>query len=411
MSTKQGSVPNESSKGSKDLRSEDLATDLMMKFGTRTNLFTDQEPKRRYLWTDAYAVCNFLSFPKEGGPAGRPSRMDMALQLVDQVHETLGQHRKDDSLHRKGWLSGMPRNEGLVHPTTGGLRIGKKLAERCSDEPLDRVKEWDQDGQYLHYLTQWMHALNRVSQELKRQPAAREYLRYAIELAAVSHAKFTVNVNVNVGMPGAEKRMVWKMSCDLTRVLVPSQGAHDPLDALVSYLELQAEWARRCQEAEEEGEEEEEEEGEGQEPAADGYSSEEEELKDAVEQRPADEVPGTLGAARATRTARAERGARGQAPSNPCLVAEIAEAQQMVEASQLESIDALGIGGLLQCTFRLARLISRHHYVQQKRLLARLISECGTSLEAYAQSGELSRPAVARLAFRELGKLGGTCDM
>jgi hypothetical protein len=34
--------------------------------------------------------------------------------------------------------------------------------------------------------------------------------------------------------------MVWKMSIDLGRTLVPSMGQHDPLDALISYLELRA---------------------------------------------------------------------------------------------------------------------------------------------------------------------------
>lgn len=33
--------------------------------------------------------------------------------------------------------------------------------------------------------------------------------------------------------------MAWKMSIDLSRPLVPSMGQHDPLDALLTYLELQ----------------------------------------------------------------------------------------------------------------------------------------------------------------------------
>jgi len=34
--------------------------------------------------------------------------------------------------------------------------------------------------------------------------------------------------------------MHWKMSIDLSYVLVPSMGQHDPLDGLVTYCELQA---------------------------------------------------------------------------------------------------------------------------------------------------------------------------
>lgn len=39
-------------------------------------------------------------------------------------------------------------------PLLGGLRIGK---------PLEDGAGWDNDGQYLHYLTKWMFALNRLS--------------------------------------------------------------------------------------------------------------------------------------------------------------------------------------------------------------------------------------------------------
>jgi hypothetical protein len=34
--------------------------------------------------------------------------------------------------------------------------------------------------------------------------------------------------------------MYWKMSIDLSRPLVPSMGQHDPLDGLITYLQLQA---------------------------------------------------------------------------------------------------------------------------------------------------------------------------
>ena len=39
--------------------------------------------------------------------------------------------------------------------------------------------------------------------------------------------------------PGGPKRMVWKMSIDLSRPLVSSMGQHDPLDGLITCLELQ----------------------------------------------------------------------------------------------------------------------------------------------------------------------------
>jgi hypothetical protein len=69
----------------------------------------------------------------------------------------LGSHRPDDD--RTGWLDGA----SAAHPTRGGLRIGKHLPERGAGERLDERLEWDRDGQYFHYLTKWMHALDQVS--------------------------------------------------------------------------------------------------------------------------------------------------------------------------------------------------------------------------------------------------------
>jgi len=148
--------------------------------------------------------------------------------LVDQVHHVLGRHRTDDL--RKGWISGLNEQEGELHPTIGGLRIGKKLNERMSNEPFNERREWDRDGQYYHYLTKWMHALNRVGL-VTGDPV---YTRWAMELAKTAHTRFTI-----VPGAGGMKRMVWKMSIDLSYPLVPSMGLHDPIDGLVTYSELQ----------------------------------------------------------------------------------------------------------------------------------------------------------------------------
>src|SRR5687768_15334564 len=102
---------------------------------------------RRHLWTDAFAVCNFLGFAAATGDARHRER---ALRLVEQVHAVLGRHRPNDT--RAGWLPGLGPEEGAAHPTSGGLRIGKPLPERGPREPLDERLEWDRDGQYFHYL-------------------------------------------------------------------------------------------------------------------------------------------------------------------------------------------------------------------------------------------------------------------
>lgn len=202
------------------------AENIMMEFARLTGLSPASSSPRRYLWTDAFAVCNFLSLYEET----REERFkDLTLQLVDQVHVALGRHRHDDS--RSGWLSGLDEQEGRLHPTRAGLRIGKKLKERGPTEPLDERLEWDRDGQYYHYLTKWMHALNRVT----KVTGNFTYNRWALELARSAHARF-----VYAPSPGGQKRMYWKMSIDLSYPLVFSMGQHDPLDGLITYTQLQA---------------------------------------------------------------------------------------------------------------------------------------------------------------------------
>jgi len=135
---------------------------LMRSFAGRTGLTSDR-PKQRYLWTDAFAVRNFLGLARL---TGERSYADLALRLVDQVHHVLGRYRADDT--RTGWISGLGEREGEFHPTRGGLRIGKTLPERRPEEPLDQRPEWDRDGQYFHYLTKWMHALGGLLADAHR---------------------------------------------------------------------------------------------------------------------------------------------------------------------------------------------------------------------------------------------------
>src|SRR5512140_3515204 len=165
-------------------------------FAARTGLTSDA-PDRRYLWTDAFAVCNFLGLGETG----------LALRLIDRVHHTLGRHRPDDP--RTGGISGLSVAEGEAHPTRGGLRIGKPLPERGAREPFDERREWDRDGQYFHYLTRWMHALDSAARATG-QPRLNLWARELMDTAFAAFA--------------SGKRMVWKKSIDLTRALVPSMG-------------------------------------------------------------------------------------------------------------------------------------------------------------------------------------------
>jgi hypothetical protein len=177
------------------------ANELMDSYAVRTGV-VGARPQRRYLWTDAFAVCNFLGL----------GQLDRAIALVHHVHRELGRHRSDDA-----------------HPTVGGLRIGKPLPERAAGEPVDERLEWDRDGQYFHYLTKWMHALALLT----RSTGDERYVVWARELADVAHRRFVYATPRGM-------RMYWKMSIDLTRPQVASMGHHDPLDGYVTCLELDA---------------------------------------------------------------------------------------------------------------------------------------------------------------------------
>lgn len=198
------------------------AAELMERFAQRTGLNSGTAPVR-YLWTDAFAAGNFQYLAE----AGAGARFDtLAQRTIGQVHELLGHFRADDT--RSGWLRGPCGQADGEHPTRAGLRIGKSLPERTAEEAFDERLEWERDGQYFHYLTRWMRALER----LDRRRGEPHLARWARELADTAHRAFTHAAG------GGRKRMYWKMSTDLSRPLVASMGQHDPLDALVTTLAL-----------------------------------------------------------------------------------------------------------------------------------------------------------------------------
>jgi hypothetical protein len=208
------------------------ASRLLEGFAERTGIDTRERPgpargrvARRYLWTDAFAVSGFVTLWRE---TGERRYMELALSLVDAVHQVLGRHRPDEP--RQGWLSGLGEEEGQHHPTLGGLRIGKPAPERAIGEAFDERSEWDRDGQYFHYLSRWMHALDQVSRHSRHS----HFNLWARELAQVAHRAFVYRSQ------GHGRRMYWKMSIDLSRPLVLAMGQHDPLEGFVTSTELQA---------------------------------------------------------------------------------------------------------------------------------------------------------------------------
>lgn len=208
----------------------EAACKLMDAFAARTGLYpksttaASTTSNNRYLWTDAFAVCNFA-----GLSLYNKRYKDLAHELVTSVHDTLGCFlHDDDNLSRRG-----KRLSNSKSPTAGGLRIGKELPERTLNQPYNSRKEWDRDGQYFHYLTKWMFALDQMS----RYTEDDTFQAWATDLAKVAADKF---VYYTTQQSGLTPRMYWKMSIDLSRASVPSQGAQDPLDGDVTLSRLQA---------------------------------------------------------------------------------------------------------------------------------------------------------------------------
>ena len=188
----------------------------------RTGLSQGGRDKRRYLWTDAFAVCNFLEL---FGRTSDQQYLRCAEELIYQVHSVLGRYRADATRH--GWISGLNEESGRRDPTAGGLRIGKPLRERDVTEPFDENREWDRDGQYFHYLTKWMHALCQAAFLVG------DASRWAVELGSAAFHGFARRFG-----SGQVVGVYWKMSTDLSRPLVPSSGLHDALDGSTTFREV-----------------------------------------------------------------------------------------------------------------------------------------------------------------------------
>jgi hypothetical protein len=203
----------------------EIAASLMSEFAHHSGLAPPAPTPHRYLWTDAFAVCNFLELHRRNDGS---DSLAHARALISQVHHTLGRFRDDDRRH--GWLSGRGEDDGERHPTAGGLRIGKPLPERGAREPIDEHLEWDRDGQYFHYLTKWMHALCQTAWFTGEA----QYARWAAELGKAAYDGF-----VRRSASGAVIGVAWKMSTDLSRPLVPGMGLHDALDGTLTMRETE----------------------------------------------------------------------------------------------------------------------------------------------------------------------------
>lgn len=198
------------------------AKELLQNYLERTGVSGNGDTPTRYLWTDAFAVQGLFGLHHI---SGNEQYRKQALHLIDQVHEHLGTFHPGDS--RKGRISGLSEEEAALHPTIAGLRIGKKLPERREDESYNTLLEWERDGQYFHYLTRWIQTLLLAYKETD----SKRFSLWALELMLAAE-KFIYREDNHIGM-------YWKMDTTLSRPMVASTGAHDPLEGMICAKNIQ----------------------------------------------------------------------------------------------------------------------------------------------------------------------------
>ncbi|KAF4747447.1 hypothetical protein FOZ63_028520 [Perkinsus olseni] len=161
--------------------------------------------QRRYLWTDAFGVLNFISLSK-GFPGRSSEFLGAAGKLIKTVHETLGTPRSIELP-----MLTDPDRPGYYK----GLRIGKLHARASSDAGMKF------DGMYWHYVDKWLFALIRYHQATRSAEALDDALR------------LVTNVHPYFCVPGQGVR--WKLNADM-KPIAGLEEAHPNHDAETAYI-------------------------------------------------------------------------------------------------------------------------------------------------------------------------------
>jgi len=172
--------------------------------------------QRRYLWTDSFAILNFLSMAHHrnltSAHEGERECVEAAKHLAHTVKETLGYPRPD------GNFPMLKRSDGRSGYV--GLRIGKLEARSESDAGMAF------DGQYWHYLDKWLFANSRLALYLEDKSMVGEVMMDAKEILE----KF-LSVNNN----GTPQGLHWKLNTDMSPIV--SLGRPRPSsDAVSAYV-------------------------------------------------------------------------------------------------------------------------------------------------------------------------------
>jgi hypothetical protein len=180
--------------------------------------------QRRYLWTDAFGICTFISQSlltkelskfsesKQSADSQPDEYLIAAEKLIIAVYDCLGNPRSDK----------FPMEPDTELPNAcKGLRIGKTQARTISRGGTDMGMSYD--GMYYHYLAQFIFAVQRycVASHNTHQ------LQRLVRLIKQIHPAFLV--------PGQGYR--WKVNVDLSPIPtdLTTRSNHDAVTALVVY--------------------------------------------------------------------------------------------------------------------------------------------------------------------------------
>ena len=241
---------------------------------------------------------------------------------------------------------------------------------------------------YFNYLTRWAVALDLLAQTT----TTARYATEALELLDTAHKRFVYG-----GGQSGQRRMYWKMSIDLSRPLVKSQGHHDPLDGFLTCLQLEDTRKKLSISS-------------GPSLSSADFESMPTQLATGKARAAAKafvlacgralegDVVGVAAAGEAAAVA-AHAASPHQLKVVRPLQAAIEDFKSMVEPTQLATDDALGIGGLLCDVCRLSRL----DIASERKLLEAIVVSAEFGMQRYLQKEHLRQPPEHRLAFRELG--------
>jgi len=175
---------------------------------------------RRYLWTDAFGILNFISQSKATTNSNEKDQyLGAAKMLINSVFQTLGNPRDDSD--RYPMCPVLSENKKVMRYK--GLRIGKVSAMIASKGVARSDMGMEHDGMYWHYIDKMLYALSRYVIETHDLFILKRALHLIIDL----HPAFFI----------PHQGYLWKINTDCTPISTHTSTSpnHDAVSAWIMY--------------------------------------------------------------------------------------------------------------------------------------------------------------------------------